>query len=260
MNANLFSDLGIFIARLFDHLFTLLAGCVVTVVVGIIEKRILKRPISWRLDVYILLGFIFFAGFQAWQDQYHRAQTASVYVETHIEPANTRLQFLVLDYPISARFIWTRTGSDVASNVVNMPMIYVEPDHSMKTQQKITADLQRLHNERLAGNASQHIEGPTLGFSDGSKAIWGTPPHEAPVLTKSLYSELWDGSKIVFYAAVVSYEAPSGLKYESHFCNYLQPLNLNDLANRGKPLPEPIPVVSLSFVECDMFNDTIKKR
>jgi hypothetical protein len=72
--SNPFQYFIIFLFGIYDHLFTLLAGCVVTVVIGIIEKRILKRPLSLKLEVGVLLAFVFFASFQAWREQYRSAK------------------------------------------------------------------------------------------------------------------------------------------------------------------------------------------
>jgi hypothetical protein len=71
---NPIGDFGLFLLAFGDHLFTLLAGCVATVLIGIIEKRLLKRPISLKIEVGVLAAFVFFACFQAWRDQYKIAQ------------------------------------------------------------------------------------------------------------------------------------------------------------------------------------------
>ncbi len=70
----MFNHFWLFLQAVWGHAVTLAAGCIVTVVLGIIEKRVLKRPISLRVEIGILLAFVFFACFQAWQDEYERAQ------------------------------------------------------------------------------------------------------------------------------------------------------------------------------------------
>lgn len=72
--SNPFEFLLAFFWAFADHLFTLLAGCVVTVIIGVIEKRFLKKPISVQLEIGILLCFLVFACFKAWRDQYRVAQ------------------------------------------------------------------------------------------------------------------------------------------------------------------------------------------
>lgn len=57
---------------LLDHTVTLLAGCGATVVLGLLQKYAFKKPLSLKWEVSILLGFVFFAGFQAWHDEYKR--------------------------------------------------------------------------------------------------------------------------------------------------------------------------------------------
>jgi hypothetical protein len=63
-----------YFAALRDHTFTLLAGCGATVVLGLIEKHLLKKPFSVRGEITVLLMFVFFAAFQAWQDEYRARQ------------------------------------------------------------------------------------------------------------------------------------------------------------------------------------------
>jgi hypothetical protein len=59
-----------FILGILGHFITLLAGCAATVAWSFTEKRILKRPISFKLEIGILLSFLLFACFQTWRDQY----------------------------------------------------------------------------------------------------------------------------------------------------------------------------------------------
>jgi hypothetical protein len=75
--SNPFQFFHLFILSVGDHMFTLAAGCVLTVVIGIIEKYALKRPVSWKVDIVVLLLFVFFACFEAWRDQYRLAQKAT---------------------------------------------------------------------------------------------------------------------------------------------------------------------------------------
>jgi hypothetical protein len=70
---NPFQHFLFFLWAVLNQVVTLAAGCAVTVFIGIIEKRVLKRPISIKLESGIFLAFIFFACFQTWRDQYNRA-------------------------------------------------------------------------------------------------------------------------------------------------------------------------------------------
>jgi hypothetical protein len=69
--ANPFESFWVFVYLVGTHTVTLLAGCVVTVMLGIIEKYILKRSISIKWEIVILVAFIFFACFQTWRDEHH---------------------------------------------------------------------------------------------------------------------------------------------------------------------------------------------
>lgn len=60
----------LFVSGFLGHLVTLLAGCAVTVIMAVIEKRILKRAISLKLEIGVLMCFVLFACFQTWRDQY----------------------------------------------------------------------------------------------------------------------------------------------------------------------------------------------
>jgi hypothetical protein len=73
--ANPFDHFGGFLLAVWGHAFTLLAGCAVTVVIGWIERHILKKQMPLWADLSILLCFLFFACFQAWQDEYRRAES-----------------------------------------------------------------------------------------------------------------------------------------------------------------------------------------
>ena len=53
----------------------------VTVMLNLLEKYVLKRRLTWRADVSILLTFVFFACFQAWRDQYEKMLPASTPVQ-----------------------------------------------------------------------------------------------------------------------------------------------------------------------------------
>ena len=68
-----FDHFGGFLFAVWGHAFTLLAGCAITVVIGWIERHILKKQMPFWADLSILLAFLFFACFQAWHDEYGKA-------------------------------------------------------------------------------------------------------------------------------------------------------------------------------------------
>jgi len=51
---NPFESFWIFSWLVLSHFSTLVTGCVVTFMIGLIEKYILKRPISFKLEMWIL--------------------------------------------------------------------------------------------------------------------------------------------------------------------------------------------------------------
>jgi len=71
--SNPFSHFWLFLYAVGDHTFTLAAGCVLTVVINLIEKYARHgKPLPLKADVAILLSFVFFACFQAWRDEYDK--------------------------------------------------------------------------------------------------------------------------------------------------------------------------------------------
>ncbi len=76
--ANPFTGFFTFLWAVAAHVNTLVAGCVVTFMIGILEKYVWKKPISLKGEVAVLIAFVFFACFQAWRDQYRKvSQTPS---------------------------------------------------------------------------------------------------------------------------------------------------------------------------------------
>jgi len=61
-----------FLYAVLSHTVTLAVGLIATLVMGIIEKHLLKRPISVKVGVAIFAAFVLFAGFQTWRDRYNR--------------------------------------------------------------------------------------------------------------------------------------------------------------------------------------------
>jgi hypothetical protein len=61
---------------LLDHIFTLLAGCGATVMLGLLQKYVFQQPLSLKWELTILLAFIFCAGFQAWREEHQEATEA----------------------------------------------------------------------------------------------------------------------------------------------------------------------------------------
>jgi hypothetical protein len=72
--SNPFAHIWLFTILVLSHIVTLAAGCVVTVLIGIIEKHVFKRPVSLKVEIGVFLLFLFFACFQTWRDEYEKAK------------------------------------------------------------------------------------------------------------------------------------------------------------------------------------------
>jgi hypothetical protein len=71
---NPFHHFWLFVYAVGDHAFTLAAGCVLTVVINLIEKYAMGgKRLPLKADIAVLLSFVFFASFQAWRDEYDKA-------------------------------------------------------------------------------------------------------------------------------------------------------------------------------------------
>jgi hypothetical protein len=113
-----------FASNIWGHLITLVAGCVVTYVIGLIEKHVLKRPVSLRTEVGILAVFVFAACFQAWQDQHtsakgraddlHTAELKIVKKDAEIVALNRRVTTLQDALAIAGRPISPATSPELA--------------------------------------------------------------------------------------------------------------------------------------------------
>jgi hypothetical protein len=116
--SNPFDNFQLFIWAVGSHVATLAAGCIVTVMIGIFEKYVLKRPTSWKVDVGILLAFLFFACFQAWHDQYLKA--IELQGKLDAKPAAPQIAFNVPAPPPPTVIV---TGSPKHARVVYLSMI-----------------------------------------------------------------------------------------------------------------------------------------
>jgi hypothetical protein len=84
---NPFEYFGGFLLAVVGHVFTLFAGCVVTVMIGWIERHFLKdKKLPIWADAAIFLCFVFFACFQAWQYEYRKAADAQIQIDSLTKP------------------------------------------------------------------------------------------------------------------------------------------------------------------------------
>ncbi|MGH9615804.1 MAG: hypothetical protein ACRD28_03610, partial [Acidobacteriaceae bacterium] len=81
------SNFGGFVAAVAVHWLTLLAGCGATVILALIQKFVLKmEKLPLKIEATILLCFMFFACFQAWQDEHRHAASAQSQFESLTKP------------------------------------------------------------------------------------------------------------------------------------------------------------------------------
>ena len=255
---------------------TILAGCGATVILDQL-RRYSKRK-GWIKDdwpdlwwIYIMAAFLCFASFQAWLDEHTSAigQFARVMELSNITPvyvegsmtqsyfsSSGRRDYFVPRMPIVIGVIWTRTGQGIALNAYGSARVYIEPDDSFKTQKRITEDFQIFWRKLLDERERQHLEGRTLGYSHDSSSMLISTQY-GPTLTDPLRSKIWFGTKVVFVVSASTYSSEDNRKYESHFCNYIQPLGQNDPESKGKPMPANYNV-PVSIAGCNIYNAPIR--
>jgi hypothetical protein len=64
------------VGAVWNHFFTLLAGCVATVLLALFQKFVSKREIPNKIYTWILLAFLFFACLQAIRDEHNNTEQA----------------------------------------------------------------------------------------------------------------------------------------------------------------------------------------
>src|ERR1700730_4321502 len=104
---NPFHHFWLFTYAVGDHAFTLAAGCVLTVVINLIEKYAMGgKRLPLKADIAILLVFVFFACFQAWRDEYEIASKvppASPPVQVTNQVTVPPAQVVVIEKSVNAR-------------------------------------------------------------------------------------------------------------------------------------------------------------
>ena len=84
----LVQDARPYLVGILSHTLTLLAGCGATVTLGLTQKYLLKKPLPAQWEITIMLSFVFFAGFQTWQDQLKKVHDADS--ATRLEQSKTQ--------------------------------------------------------------------------------------------------------------------------------------------------------------------------
>jgi hypothetical protein len=185
---NPFNGFPPFIGAIFDHLFTLLAGCTVTVLIGIFEKRVLKRAISLKVEIAILLCFVFFACFQAWHDQYLIAQQVP-----HLLAVNTDQQAEILRLKTNP----PQVQVNVPAPIVNIPahMAWMAT-YNTAVHADTYAIGSRLHVSSGCKNLSTSEVAQSVACVIGIRVVeTKMNPENQPIVTEKVEDRAWSEFK-----------------------------------------------------------------
>ncbi len=255
MMANPFIGFWTFLIAVVGHSFTLLAGCTATVMLGMIEKFVLKRPISLKSSLAILLAFVFFSCFQAWHDQYQRADVlqktfnqrpappqiqvnvppsqviVNVPTQEHVPKATIILQKFEGLYSVSI----TRNGvtSQARSFIAKgsraaMNLFFINTGAATADAGdgwgKIYIEPSSVTEGELTNRFKKELKSKPFSshalIEPGGTAFWFTALSDQ-VVTQDDVDQLSDGTKRLFIFASESYHDPSGEHY-AHHCFILQ--------------------------------------
>ena len=261
---NPFEQFGLFLLACTNHLFTLLAGCVVTVVIAILEKRILKRAISLKLEVGILSCFVFFACFQAWHDQYEIAVTAgktstpSPKIEVNVPPPGAPQVIMVNQggSPTVTGYIQISNIQPVANmqrvaegKDVGMNVFFQDPGPmpiqdfqnivklaigSEKDESKLGPDFESYVKEKM--KESRGMPGTTVGSTASPMLTYNSAYLRN--LSHDDAAGLLDGSKRLYVQVRSSWRDENGHTGHLDFCGWIQELR------------EEIPTGGMIFHSC----------
>jgi hypothetical protein len=231
------------------HATTLAAGCIVTVMIGILEKHVLKRPISVKAEIAVLLAFVFFACFQAWRDQWIRKTPNVSPVEVTVEappspPQKAYVSFENISFPqfvegqpLLARFPFVNTTAVPAQRVVPLVHVYVVPFQPSKR----VVDTYFKKHETSFGPASL-AEGVTLLLSPAALSNPRFKDAEGPVVDRDLLASFRDGKKAVLLLGSLFFSDEAG-RHRFDVCEWTVP-----------PIPSGTSVSSSLAVYCNGHN------
>lgn len=153
-----------FLAGLWSHINTLISGCAVTFVIGLIEKRVLKRPISLKTEIGILLAFVFFACFQTWRDQYQHGEALQAKLSQTPTPSFT------INVPSA-----------------QPPIVNVQPQINVPaTQRKVYVDLAQLALGSIPDKSELFVNAYVINFSDYPANYIGSLVHACAAKTEAV--------------------------------------------------------------------------
>jgi hypothetical protein len=117
------------------------------------------------------------------------------------------------------------TGKGDADGVLTAGLIYLAPDYSPETQQKLMQQWEGLWNNSVKAAPSHHFIGAFLPVvtnlnGEDPNGVWFTA--RGPVVTADTLTELIKGTQFMFVFDAVRYRDDAGM-WEVHQCRFMQP-------------------------------------
>ena len=266
---------GTFLYSVWDHAFTLAAGCVVTVVINLIEKHLLKdKKLPLKVDVGILLLFVLFACFQAWHDEYKRAEVLRADLETR--PTAPTVQVNVAPAPVnvpSSQIILEQpAGGNTPVSYLEIKSINVGNEKRVIQADRVfavniffeqvgEARLESVRNfatltvgsEKEETNIVKHFRKQVVAADKRTSLLFGqatgTPVYGrkfygsafTPVLTANQAIGILDGTQRLYLNTWASWKDPNGSKGRVGECSWFM-----------KPVSAEVAPGSLALHSCEV--------
>ncbi len=241
---NPFNHFWLFIGAVGVHAVTLAAGCIVTVVINLIEKYVIKKSLPWQWDIAILLLFMFIACFQAWRDQYeiaakvNQAPPVQITNQVNVPPTPapiinipshmayvdaTNLGVVVDQYKVGGR--WAVSGTfknlsptEIAENAGGIQALRVVATKENELKQHIVANT-------VTENTWQQFKKETKSMKEGRRSYGPGESYFAtvwsPPIDEKEDKEFRSASKTIMFLAYFSWTDGAG-KHTNEVCKWLQ--------------------------------------
>ena len=193
-------DAKLYFLSLLDHTVTLLAGCGATVVLGLIQKYVLRKPLSVKWEITILGAFVFVAGFQAWQDEYRKAKPAGTPVQVTNQISVPPAQVVVIEKTteekhdltsfvqfsglipttvqnnnviapgnrIGFNFFFQQKGPEPVDDLGNVEMVDIVDTNEKDAESNVRRKFKALIVKALANTKKAGAKGHSLGIGQGA--------------------------------------------------------------------------------------------
>jgi len=263
--SGLLQHLQVFVSAVMGHTVTLAAGCVATIIIAFLEKHVLKRPISLKSEIAVLLVFLFFACFQAWRDEYTRANRlqgelsqhptpqiqvnipppppAQVIIEhepsakasdltgfqqlERIEPVNG-LNRLVPSHPIYFNIYFRTKGNHPVHDNRTGQSISVLDMRIQGTERNARNEFNRLKERRLAEARQKHLIGAEVGVDVSTFITAKSNP-----LTDQEVTEIPKGTVRIYLLFYSTWKDSLGQSGSLDACYWLEPPRSLELKVEG---------------------------